>query len=44
MTPWYQRRWFYVERPFPWAMVLLVLLLVGCFGFAFGTVAWLVAR
>lgn len=33
MSRWYQRQWWYIERPFPWplAVALVVIVLVGLF-------------
>lgn len=31
---WYQRRWWYVERPFPWLLISLYAVLVGIAVFA----------
>jgi hypothetical protein len=28
MTRWYQRQWWYVERPFPWWLVVIAVVVV----------------
>lgn len=42
MRPWYQNRWFYIERPFPWIGVLVGLTYLALAVFAVWAVTALI--